>query len=203
MTALWLNVMTDLNAGRTEVSDLLPHLVTGGRKKDPSATARVAPATERDIPQILDLIRGLADYEHLGHLMTADEANVREALFGPQPIAEVLVAHCEGGCAGFALFFPTFCSVLGRRGMFLDNLYVKPEIRGCGVGHALMCRLVDIARERNYARLEWMVLNWNAPAIEFYKREGASFLQEWTKCRMTEEDMRLFANPNREVKGEV
>lgn len=173
----------------TELSNAAPMLMTGGRKKDLLAAVRVVAAAEKDIPTILDLIRGLAEYEHLEHLLAADEANLREALFGPKPSAEVLLAHCSAECAGFALFFPTFCSVLGRRGMFLDNLYVKPEFRGLGVGHALMSRLIEIVRERKCARLEWMVLNWNEPAIGFYKREGASFLHGWTKCRMTEEDL--------------
>lgn len=160
----------------------------------PSAGIRVVPATESDIPEILGLIRGLAEYENLQHQMTATKEGLRETLFSAQPAAEVLLAFVESHCAGFALFFPTFCSALGRRGLFLDNLFVKPEWRGKGIGDALLSRLAQIAAERQCARLEWMVLNWNHSAIGFYRAEGAALLDGWTKCRMTEDAIRRLCD---------
>jgi GNAT superfamily N-acetyltransferase len=165
----------------------MPRATTNGRVAT-GAAIRIVPATESDIPEILDLIHGLAEYEDLQDQMTATEDGLREALFGSQPGAEALLAFCEVECVGYALFFPTYCTMLGRRGIFLDNLFVRPEWRGKGIGDALLRRLAGIAAERNCARLEWMVLNWNQSAIGFYQAKGAVLLDGWTKCRMTEED---------------
>jgi GNAT superfamily N-acetyltransferase len=149
-----------------------------------SVQVQIVSATEGDIPAILAMIKGLARYESFEHLLTANEDNLRDALFSLRPAAEVLLATVDGQCVGFAVYFETFCSILGRRGCFLDHLYIVPECRGMHVGDALMRELASICRKRAYARLEWHVLDWNEPAIGFYKKEGAEFLTDWTKCRM-------------------
>jgi hypothetical protein len=136
----------------------------------------------------------LAEYEDLLPQMTATEEGLRETLFGSRPAAEALLAFCESECAGYALFFPTYCTMLGRRGLFLDNLYVKPHFRGRGIGDALLRRLAGIAIERNCARLEWMVVDWNHSAIGFYQAGGAALLDGWTKCRMTEEAIQKLSH---------
>ena len=142
-------------------------------------------ATELDVPVILDLIRQLAEYEQLAHLVAATEEPLRETLFGAKPAAEVLLADCEGECAGFAVFFTTYSTFLAQPGIYLEDLYVKPHGRGKGVGSALLQRLAGIAVERGCGRVEWEVLDWNEPSIQFYKNLGAEPLQEWTKYRLT------------------
>jgi len=146
------------------------------------AAIELTAATERDIPEILGLIRGLADYEHIHPTVTTE--HLRDMLFGPQPAAEVLLAFVRNECAGFAIFFPTFAAMLGRRGLFLENIFVKPEWRGTGIGEALLGRLAIIAEERNCARIDWRCLDCNEPAIGFYKSQGADALTEWTPFRM-------------------
>jgi len=146
---------------------------------------RIAAATEADIPLILDLIRGLADYEKLSHAVTATEERLRETLFGVKPAAEVLLAHWKQECAGFAVFFPTYSTFLAQPGIYLEDLYVKPHLRGHGIGLALLRRLAAIAMERRCGRLEWAVLDWNEPAIGFYRKLQAAPLEEWTTYRLT------------------
>ena len=146
---------------------------------------RIEPARERDVPLILELIRGLAEYERLADQCIATEARLREALFGAQPAAEVLLAYADDQPAGFALFFHNFSTFLGRRGLYLEDLFVKPEFRRLGIGRRLLAGLARIAVERGCGRFEWSVLDWNAPAIEFYKRLGAKPLDEWTIFRVT------------------
>jgi GNAT superfamily N-acetyltransferase len=155
---------------------------------------RIVPATEPDIPVILDLIRALAEYEKLSPTVTATEARLRETLFGVKPAAEVLLAHWDGECAGFAVFFPTYSTFLAQPGLYLEDLFVKPHLRGKGIGFALLKRLTGIASERGCGRLEWAVLNWNQPSIRFYKQLGALPLDEWTKYRLTGETLQSLAN---------
>lgn len=149
-----------------------------------SAGLRVASATESNIPEILGLIRGLAQYEDLLGILSTTEDSLREMLFGPQPAAEVLLAFVEDECAGFALFFPTFCAMLGRRGLFLENIFVRPEWRAMGIGEALLGSLAVLAEERNCARIDWRCLDYNKPAIGFYESLSAVALAEWTPFRM-------------------
>jgi len=137
------------------------------------------------VPLILELIRGLAEYERLSDQVVATEAGLREALFGAQPSAEVIVAYADDRPAGFALFFHNFSTFLGRRGLYLEDLFVTPEFRRLGIGRRLLTELARIAVERGCGRFEWSVLDWNAPAIEFYKRLGARPLDEWTIFRVT------------------
>lgn len=151
------------------------------------AETRIVEATEADVPVILELIRGLADYEKLSHCVTATEEDLRETLFGPRPFAEVLLAYTGEKCAGFALFFSNYSTFLAKPGIFLEDVYVKPEWRGRGVGGALLKRVASIACERGCGRFEWEVLDWNTPAIGFYKNLGAVPMDEWTKYRVTGE----------------
>jgi len=151
---------------------------------------RIVPATASDVPVILELILGLAEYEKLSHTVVATEDQLRQTLFGPRPAAEVLLAYeaDEAGseaCAGFALYFMNYSTFLARPGIWLEDLFVKPHHRGKGIGFALLQRLAAIARERECGRLEWAVLDWNAPSIEFYKRLGAVPMDEWTIFRLT------------------
>lgn len=154
---------------------------------------RVVPATEEDLPVILELIHALAEYEKLAHAVTATEARLRSTLFGTRPAAEVLLAHWDGECAGFAVFFSTYSTFLAQPGLYLEDLYVKPPLRGRGIGFALLRYLARVAADRDCGRLEWEVLDCNQPAIGFYERLGAVPLEEWTKYRLTGEALESLA----------
>jgi GNAT superfamily N-acetyltransferase len=159
---------------------------------------RIVPATQPDIPLILEMIRGLAEYERLTHLVTATEERLSNTLFGSNPAAEVLLAHWELECAGFALFFPNYSTFLAQPGIYLEDLYVKPHLRGKGIGLALLVRVAGIAVERGCGRVEWGVLDWNQQAIQFYQKLGAVPQDEWTKYRLTGEAIeRLAARPTK------
>ena len=157
------------------------------------ARAEIRPATEDDVPIILSLIRELAAYERLSHEVVATEGLLRESLFGERRGAEVLIACCKGAPAGFALFFHNFSTFLGRPGIYLEDLYVKPEFRGRGIGRALLTHLARLAKERGCGRLEWAVLDWNEPAIKLYKSIGAVPMDEWTVYRVTGEALETLA----------
>jgi len=144
----------------------------------------IASAAPADVPTIVQLIHELADYEKLLHEVVATEARVAEALFGPRPEAECVVARLGGRTVGFALFFHSFSTFLARPGLYLEDLFVRPEARGQGVGEALLRHLARLAVERKCGRLEWSVLNWNKRAIEFYERMGARGIKEWTTYRV-------------------
>jgi len=155
-------------------------------------------AAEADVPEILALIRALAEYEKLTHVVVATEDALRRTLFGGQPAAEVLLAF-DGSfkgdaCCGFALFFPNYSTFLAKPGLYLEDLFVKPEFRGKGVGRALLAKLAGIAQERGYGRMEWSVLDWNDPAIGFYKKLGAVAMDEWTTFRVTGEALARLAS---------
>lgn len=141
-------------------------------------------ATPADLPLIADLIRGLAEYEKLAHEVRFDEAVLGAKLFGPRPYAEVIIGEVDGAAQGFALFFHNFSTFEGKPGVYLEDLFVRPEARGSGLGKALLSRLAAIAVERDCARLEWSVLDWNEPAIGFYKKLGARLMDEWTVMRV-------------------
>jgi len=142
-------------------------------------------ATVEDVPAIAELIRSLAEYERLSHEVVFDEGKLREHLFGRRRYAEVLIAEEGGQAVGFALFFHNFSTFLGRPGIYLEDLFVRPSHRGRGHGKALLVRLAEIAVERGCGRLEWAVLNWNTPAIDFYRALGAVPLQDWSLFRLT------------------
>ncbi|MFB3786379.1 MAG: N-acetyltransferase family protein [bacterium] len=138
-----------------------------------------------DAPLIHTFIRELAEYERLSQAVTSSEKDIHEALFGERPAAECLLAFLQDQPAGFALFFTTFSTFVGRPGLYLEDIYVKPAWRGMGIGKALLSRLAGIAKERRCGRMEWSVLNWNEPAIGFYKKLGARPLDEWTVYRLS------------------
>ncbi|MFC3443162.1 GNAT family N-acetyltransferase [Sphingobium rhizovicinum] len=141
-------------------------------------------AVAQDIDVILTFIRALADYERLAHAVKADRDTLARYLFGPRPMAEVLIADHDGASVGFALFFHNFSTFEGRPGLYLEDLFVLPEARGLGAGKALLARLAGLAIERDCARLEWSVLDWNAPSIAFYRALGARPMDEWTVQRV-------------------
>jgi GNAT superfamily N-acetyltransferase len=154
---------------------------------------RIAPAIEGDVPVILSFIRKLADYEKLSHLVVTTEDNIREHVFGANSVAEVLLAYWEEAPVGFALYFRNFSTFLGQPGIYLEDLFVDPAHRGKGIGKALLARLANIAMERGYGRLDWAVLDWNTPSIEFYRRLGAVALDAWTAYRLTGEALDRLA----------
>jgi GNAT superfamily N-acetyltransferase len=158
-----------------------------------TADLRISPATASDVPVILDLIRGLAEYEKLSHEVVASEELLRRHLFGPQRAAEVRIALLNGSPAGFALFFHNFSTFLGRPGIYLEDIFVRPEYRGKGIGKALLKEVARIAAERDCGRLEWSVLDWNEPAIRFYESLGARAMSQWTVYRMTADAIRKLA----------
>ena len=144
----------------------------------------VRPATPADLPLIVELIRALAEYEKLSDEVRFEEAKLGEKLFGPRPYAEVLIGEVDGEPQGFALFFHNFSTFEGRPGIYLEDLFVRPEARGKGLGKALLAGLARIAVERDCARLEWWVLDWNEPSIGFYRSLGARPMDEWTVMRV-------------------
>jgi GNAT superfamily N-acetyltransferase len=146
---------------------------------------RIRLATAADVPVILELIRGLAEFERLAHEVVATEADLERTLFGDRPAAEVLIAELGGAPVGFALFFPSYSTFLARSGLYLEDLFVRPAARGRGIGRALMIALARLAVDRGYGRFEWSVLDWNTDAIRFYRALGAVGLDEWTVQRVT------------------
>lgn len=147
-------------------------------------TTAIRPATPADLPLIAGLIRALAEYEKLAGEVRFDEAVLGETLFGARPYAEVLIGEIDGAPMGFALFFHNFSTFEGRPGIYLEDLFVAPEARGCGLGKALLAELARLAVERGCARLEWAVLDWNEPSIGFYRSLGARAMDEWTVMRV-------------------
>ena len=147
-------------------------------------TVSIRPATPADLPLIAEFIRDLAAYEKLSHEVRFDEAKLGEKLFGPRPYAEVLIGELGGAPQGFALFFHNFSTFEGRPGIYLEDLFVRPEARGSGLGKALLAHLAQLCSTRDCARLEWSVLDWNAPSIGFYQSLGAKLMDEWTVMRV-------------------
>ena len=150
-------------------------------------------ATEDDVPLILSLIKELAEYERLSQEVVATEEALRDSLFGARRVAEALLGYLGDDLAGFALFFHNFSTFLGRTGIYLEDLYVRPEFRGAGVGRALLVHVARLAKERGCGRLEWSVLDWNEPAIGFYRGIGASPVSGWTVYRLTGETLDRLA----------
>jgi GNAT superfamily N-acetyltransferase len=156
-------------------------------------TLAIRPAAPDDVPLVLRFIRELAEYEKLGHEVVATEERLRETLFGARAYAEVVIAEVEGEPAGFALFFHNYSTFLAQPGIYLEDLYVRPEARGRGVGRRLLAHLARLARERGCGRLEWWVLDWNEPAIGFYRSLGAQAMDEWTVFRVAGEALDRLA----------
>jgi GNAT superfamily N-acetyltransferase len=164
-------------------------------------TVTIRDAAPYDIGVIHDFILALADYEKLRHEVRADRANLNKYLFGSRPMAEVLIAEQGGRAIGFALFFHNFSTFEGRPGLYLEDLFVIPEARGAGAGKALLRRLARIALERDCARLEWSVLDWNEPSIAFYRSIGAQPMDEWTVQRVDGAALSALAEPATPFQG--
>jgi len=146
---------------------------------------RIVPARADDVPVILRMIKGLAEYEQLSHEVVATEESLRASLFGAKPAAEVVIAYAGHEPIGFALFFHNYSTFLGRAGLYLEDLFVVPSWRGRGVGRKLLGHVASVAVERACGRMEWCVLDWNESAIAFYQKLGAHVLDDWRVCRLT------------------
>jgi GNAT superfamily N-acetyltransferase len=157
---------------------------------------RIEAASEADVPVILQMIRALADYERLGHEVVATEAGLREALFGNRRFGEVVLGSVGSEPVGFALFFHNFSTFRGAPGLYLEDLFVQPRWRGHGFGRRLLAHVAAVALARGCHRMEWAVLDWNEPAIGFYRRVGAKRMDDWRTFRLTGESLRALAgNP--------
>jgi GNAT superfamily N-acetyltransferase len=155
---------------------------------------RIEPATERDLSLILRFIKELAAYEKLAHEVTATEEILRASLFSARPAAEVAIAHADAEPAGFAVYFQTFSTFLGRPGLYLEDLYVSPQWRGRGLGRRLLAHVAGVAVDRGYGRMEWSVLDWNELALDVYRKIGARPMNEWTVQRLTGAALRELAS---------
>lgn len=161
------------------------------------AGLRIDAATDRDVGVILDLIKGLAEFEKLAHLVSVTEGTLRDGLFGPARVADAVIASIDGRAVGYALWFYTFSTFLGTRGIYLEDLFVVPEARSHGVGHALLRHLARIAVSQGCGRIEWAVLDWNERAIRFYERLGATPVTDWTIYRLSGDALRTVAEAPR------
>jgi GNAT superfamily N-acetyltransferase len=156
----------------------------------------IRPATASDVPLILTFIKGLAEYEKLSHEVVATEEILRDTLFGASPKAEVVIGYYQSQPVCFALYFHNFSTFLGRPGIYLEDLFVNPDFRGKGFGRRMLVYLAKLAKARNCGRLEWWVLDWNEPAIQFYKNLGAKPMEEWTVFRVNGEALDKLAGEN-------
>lgn len=154
----------------------------------------IRPAEPRDVPAIVGLIRELAEFEKLLHLVRIEAPQLQQHLFGPKPVVEALVAEQGGAVVAFALFFTNYSTFLGKPGLYLEDLCVQAARRGQGIGEALMQRLAAIANQRDCGRFEWSVLDWNQDAIRFYRRLGAQVLDDWRICRVTGEALQRLGD---------
>jgi GNAT superfamily N-acetyltransferase len=157
------------------------------------AELRIVPATERDLPLILSLVKSLAEYEKLSEEVVANEATLRDSLFAERPKAEVAIAYVGAVPTGFAVYFHNYSTFLGVAGLYLEDLFVKPEWRRRGIGRHLLRYVAELAVSRRCGRVEWSVLDWNAPAISFYRSVGARPMDNWTVYRLTGEALQRFA----------
>lgn len=157
------------------------------------STLSIRPALAADVPLILDFIRRLADYENLSQDVSATEQQLLDTLFAEKPAAEALLAYADGQPAGLALYFQNYSTFLARPGIYLEDLFVLPALRGRGIGRALLVEIARIAVARGCGRFEWAVLNWNAPAIGFYESLGARAMNEWTVYRLSGDALRKLA----------
>jgi GNAT superfamily N-acetyltransferase len=168
--------------------------MTGDGDAAPASGLRIRPAAEPDVPLILRFIRELAEYERLLHEVVATEERLRDTLFGARPAAEVVIAEDADEAVGFALFFHNYSTFLAQPGIYLEDLYVRPEARGRGAGRALLAHLARLAKERGCGRLEWWVLDWNESAIRFYRSLGAQPMDDWTVFRLTGDELARLAD---------
>jgi GNAT superfamily N-acetyltransferase len=174
------------------LEETIPHIASHFATMEFPTLRAARPA---DLPAIVALIRELADFEHLGHLVVVTPESLQPHLFGPRPAAEAVVAEVDGTVVAFALFFTNFSTFLGRPGMYLEDLYVQPAFRGRGIGRALLQHLGALAVERGCGRFEWSVLDWNENAIAFYEKMGATVMPDWRICRVTGPALAAFGRP--------
>jgi GNAT superfamily N-acetyltransferase len=161
----------------------------------------IRPAREDEVPLVLQFVRELAEYEHLLHEAVATEERIRRDLFGPRPYAEVIFACLDDVPVGFALFFHNYSTFLGKPGIYLEDLFVRPNVRGKGLGKALLMWLAAEAVKRDCGRLEWAVLDWNEPSIQFYKSLGAKAMDEWSVFRLTGDSLSELAKRSPQSPG--
>lgn len=159
-----------------------------------SCELMLRPAEPTDVAVLFRLIQALAEYEKLSHAVTGNVDALKEHLFGSRPCAEAILVEYAGQTVGFALFFTNFSTFLTQPGIYLEDLFVLPEYRRQGIGKAILSYLAQLALQRGYGRLEWSVLDWNEPAIAFYRRMGASILEDWRICRVTSESLTQLAD---------
>ena len=169
--------------------------------RPPNTDFSIRPACIEDCDIILTFIRELADYEKLLHEVVADISSLENTLFGDKPYAEVIMADFQGEAVGFALFFHNYSTFLGKPGLYLEDLYIRPAMRGRGFGKSLLAYLASLALSRDCGRLEWWVLDWNKPAIDFYQSLGAEPMEDWTVNRITGEALRTLANSSVVIKS--
>jgi GNAT superfamily N-acetyltransferase len=162
----------------------------GGSKAVDAVITKITPA---GIPELLKLIRELAKFGHLEHEMEATVESLRDSLFGPQPVAGALLADCDGKLVGYAIYFFTFSSFVGRRGIWLEDVYVRPQFRRRGLGRRLIEAVARIGAERNCGRFEWTALNWNRKALDFYRGLGAQTMEDWVLLRLNASELRRLA----------
>jgi len=153
----------------------------------------IRPASREDVPLVFQLIKELAEFERIPHEVFATEDVIRESLFGERPAAEAALVSCDGKPAGFAIYFNNFSTFVGRAGLYIEDLYVRPEFRGEGIGKALLKHCATIARDRNLGRIEWAVLDWN-PARSFYEHFGARAMEDWVLYRLSGEALKSLAD---------
>ena len=178
--------------GRTE-GESTPKRVSAEGSPGSGRTFSIEAGQPRDAAALAAMIRALAEYERLTHLCVGTEDDLRAAIWGPEPAAEVLIARRDGIPVGFALFFHTFSTFLARRGLWLEDLFVYPEHRGAGIGKALLRAVAAVARDRGCGRFEWSVLDWNAPALRFYEGLGATVMPDWRIVRVAGPAMAALA----------
>ena len=166
--------------------------MSNGPISTPDPSLRLRPAEPGDVDAIVGLIRALAEFEKLTHLLQVTPDKLRPHLFGARPVAEAFVAEVDTGIVGFALFFTNFSTFLAQPGLYLEDLFVLPSHRGRGIGEALLTRLAQLAVERDYGRFEWSVLDWNEHAIRFYERMGATVMPDWRICRIAGPALEAF-----------
>ena len=159
----------------------------------------INPATDADVPALLDMIRELAEFEHLAHELEVSASSLCEALFGERAVAGALIARVDGNIAGYAVYYRTFSTFVGRAGIFLDDLYVRPEFCKRGVGRALLEAVAQIGAERGGGRFEWITLRWNENAFRFYRSLGATVMDDWALLRMNGKDVRKLVNAKVQV----
>ena len=160
------------------------------------ANHTIRAAVPADVPAIVGLIRELAEFEHLSHLVKVTPQSLEPHLFGARPVAEALVVELDRQVVAFALFFTNFSTFLGQPGLYLEDLYVQPAHRRCGIGRALLRQLATLAVQRQYGRFEWSVLDWNQDAISFYTSMGATLMTDWRICRVAGESLAALARPD-------